>query len=117
MKHGVADAHVVGGDRERVQRDVAVVVRRHADHLVADHERREALKAADELRRAAEELGDRYAQLHYFEITTSALRAIMVEKGHITEKELEAKMDEVRARFNVPDELESPIKKGKVQPT
>jgi len=66
----------------------------------------------DELRRAAEELGERYSQLHYFEITTSALRAIMLEKGHITEEELKAKMEEVRARFNVPDETESPIKKG-----
>ena len=69
----------------------------------------------DELRRAAEELGDRYSQLQYFEITTSALRAIMLEKGYITKAELEAKMDEVRARFNVPDEMESPLKKGKVR--
>ena len=69
----------------------------------------------DELRRAAEELGERYSQLHYFEITTSALRAIMLEKGYITEDELNAKMKEVRARFEVPDEMESPIKKGKVR--
>jgi hypothetical protein len=31
----------------------------------------------------------------------------------MTEEELSAKMDEVRARFNVPDEMESPLKKGK----
>ena len=66
----------------------------------------------DELRRAAEELGDRYSQLQYFEITTSALRTIVVEKGYMTAEELEAKMKEVRARFNVPDEMESPIKKA-----
>jgi hypothetical protein len=69
----------------------------------------------DELRRAAEELGDRYSQLQYFEITTSALRAIVLEKGYMTEAELNAKMDEVRARFNVPDEMESPIKKGQAR--
>jgi hypothetical protein len=69
----------------------------------------------DELRRAAEELGDRYSQLQYFEITTSALRTIVLEKGYLTEEELKAKMDEVRARFNVPDEMESPIKKGRAR--
>jgi hypothetical protein len=57
-------------------------------------------------------LGDRYSQLQYFEITTSALRTIVLEKGYITPEELEAKMKEVRARFDVPDEMESPVKKG-----
>lgn len=66
----------------------------------------------DELRRAAEDLGDRYSKLEYFERTTSALRTVLIEKGLITEDELRAKMAEVRARFNVPDEMESPVKKG-----
>jgi hypothetical protein len=66
----------------------------------------------DELRRAAEDLGDKYAQLQYFEITTSALRTILMEKGYITDEELQAKMKEIRARFDVPDEMESPIKKA-----
>ena len=66
----------------------------------------------DELRRAAEELGERYKSLHYFEITTSALRTLMIEKGYMTEDELKAKMDEVRARFDVPDESASPLKQG-----
>lgn len=65
----------------------------------------------DELRRAAEDLGDKYAQLHYFEITTSALRTILIEKGYMTEAELADRMNEIRGRFNVPDEMESPIKK------
>ena len=73
---------------------------------------RNKIVRTDELRRAAEELGDRYSKLHYFEITTSALRTILLEKGLITEQELKAKMDEVRARFNVPNEMESPVKKG-----
>ncbi len=63
----------------------------------------------DELRRAAEDLGDRYSQLAYFERTTMALRTVLLEKGLITEVELKAKMDEIRARFNVPDEMESPL--------
>lgn len=73
---------------------------------------REKLVRMDELRRAAEDLGEKYAQLEYFEITTSALRAVLIEKGLITEQELARKMAEVRARFDVPDEGESPLKKG-----
>lgn len=65
----------------------------------------------DELRRAAEDLPD-YAELEYFERTTGALRTIAIERGLITDAELKKKMDEVRARFNVPDEMESPVKKA-----
>ncbi|MGZ9038994.1 MAG: hypothetical protein ACXW12_18050, partial [Burkholderiales bacterium] len=65
----------------------------------------------DELRRAAEDLRD-YSKLQYFEITTSALRTLMIEKGYMTEQELKAKMEEIRARFDVPDEMESPTKKA-----
>jgi hypothetical protein len=73
---------------------------------------RGGIVCTDELRRAAEGLGEKYAQLQYFEITTSALRTLMIEKGYMTEEELAAKMEEIRARFNVPDELESPVKKA-----
>ena len=69
------------------------------------------ITCTDELRRAAEDLGTRYQDLHYFEITTSALRTVLLEKGLFNEQELDAKMAEIRARFNVPDEMESPIKK------
>lgn len=73
---------------------------------------RKQIVCTDELRRAAEDLPN-YSKLEYFEITTSALRTLLLEKGLISEDELKARMDEVRARFNVPDEMESPIKKGK----
>jgi hypothetical protein len=66
----------------------------------------------DELRRAAEDLGEQYSKLAYFERTTSALKTVLIEKGLITEAELTAKMAEIRARFNVPDEMESPVKKA-----
>ena len=69
------------------------------------------ITVTDELRRAAEDLGERYKSMQYFEITTSAMRTVLLEKGLITERELAAKMAEIRARFNVPDEMESPIKK------
>ena len=83
---------------------------RQANALRSSLSRRKLVRT-DELRRAAEELGDEYKKLHYFEITTSALRTIMIEKGYMTEQELKAKMEEIRARFNVPDEMESPVKK------
>ena len=73
------------------------------------------LTCTDELRRAAEDLGSRYKDMHYFEITTSAMRTVLLEKGVITEQELNAKMTEIRARFNVPDEMESPLKKAAKQ--
>jgi Nitrile hydratase beta subunit, N-terminal len=73
---------------------------------------RNQIARTDELRRAAEDLGERYAKLEYFERTTLALRTILIEKNLITENELEAKMAEVRARFDVPKKRESPIKKG-----
>ena len=66
----------------------------------------------DELRRAAEDLGDQYYKLAYFERTTTALQNLLLEKGLFTKAELAAKMTEVRARFDVPPESESPIKKG-----
>jgi len=69
------------------------------------------ITCTDELRRAAEELGEEYAKLQYFEITTRAMRTVLLEKGLITEAELKAKMAEIRARFDVPDEMESPVKK------
>jgi Nitrile hydratase beta subunit len=52
----------------------------------------------DELRRAAEDLGERYLQLGYFERTTHAMRVVLLEHGFFTEAELQAKMAEVRKR-------------------
>jgi hypothetical protein len=73
---------------------------------------RQGIVCTDELRRAAEDLGEKYAQLQYFEITTCALRTLMIEKGYMTDEALRSKMEEIRARFDVPDEMASPIKKA-----
>lgn len=53
----------------------------------------------DELRRAAEELGDRYYRLGYFERTTEAMHNLLLEKGFFTPAEIEAKVREVRRRY------------------
>ena len=54
----------------------------------------------DELRRAAEDLGERYYELEYFERTTAALRRVLIEHGFFTEGELAAKIAEVRRRYD-----------------
>ena len=54
----------------------------------------------DELRRAAEELGERYYQLGYFERTTEAMRDLLLEKGFFTRAQLERKIAEVRKRYD-----------------
>jgi hypothetical protein len=71
---------------------------------------RKRIVRVDELRRAAEDLGDRYYKLEYFERTTTALRTVLLEKGLFTEAELAAKMAEVRARFDAPGQARA--KKG-----
>jgi Nitrile hydratase beta subunit len=82
---------------------------RQANALRSVLQRNKVLRT-DQLRRAAEDLGATYSKLQYFEITTSALRTILLEKGLITEQELNVKMDSVRARFDLPDETQSSIK-------
>ena len=53
----------------------------------------------DELRRAAEDLGGKYYELEYFARTTHALRTVLIEKEFFTEAELQAKIAEVRKRY------------------
>ena len=84
---------------------------RQANGLRSVLQRKQVVRT-DELRRAAEDLGARYSELQYFEITTSALRAVLLEKGLVAEDELDRKMKEVRARFDVPDEMNSPLKRA-----
>lgn len=84
---------------------------RQANGLRSVLQRNKILRT-DELRRAAEDLGAEYSKLAYFEITTSALRTVLIEKGLITPDELKRKMEEVRARFAVPDEMGSALKRG-----
>jgi nitrile hydratase beta subunit-like protein len=52
----------------------------------------------DEMRRAAEDLGERYYELSYFQRITEALRNLLLEKGLFSEAELRRRMDEVRKR-------------------
>lgn len=52
----------------------------------------------DELRRAAEDLGEDYAHMAYFERTTSAARTVLIERGYFTADELAAQIAEIERR-------------------
>jgi hypothetical protein len=52
----------------------------------------------DELRRAAEDLGERYEKLEYFQRTTEALRKVLLERGFFTEEDLARKIAEIQRR-------------------
>ena len=60
------------------------------------------LVTLDETRRAAEDLGERYFQLSYFERLAEALIIVLKEKNFFTDLELNKQIEIVRERFNVP---------------
>ena len=60
------------------------------------------LATVDEMRRAAENLGDRYNQIGYFEKQTEALAIVLAERGIIPKKMLQTELNNVRERFQVP---------------
>ena len=53
----------------------------------------------DELRRVTEDLGEHYYELAYFEKAAVAMRNVLIEKGIIDGSELDARIDEMRARY------------------
>ena len=60
------------------------------------------LATLDELRRACEDLGDRYYELNYFERLTEALVIVLKEKEFFTDEIFDNRMKVIRERFNVP---------------
>ena len=60
------------------------------------------LATVDEMRRAAENLGDRYNQIGYFEKQTEALAIVLTERGIIPKEMLQTELNKVRERFQVP---------------
>ena len=54
----------------------------------------------DESRRAREQMGEPlYSDLAYFERATECMKMILVEKGYLTEEELESRMREIEQRI------------------
>ena len=54
----------------------------------------------DESRRAREQMGDPpYSDLGYFERATESMKIVLLEKGFLTEQELETRMKEIEQRM------------------
>lgn len=66
------------------------------------------LATLDEMRRAAEDLGNRFYEIGYFERQTEAAAIAMLERGIFTRHQLDTQMAKVRASFDVP-KLELPV--------
>ena len=60
------------------------------------------LASLDEMRRAAEDLGERFYQIGYFERQTEAAAIAMIERGVFTQSEFDAEIEAARAKFDVP---------------
>lgn len=60
---------------------------------------RKRLRTVHESRRAAEELGDDYNRLAYFERTTRALANVLYEKGVLNREEVTARVKAIRGRL------------------
>jgi len=60
---------------------------------------RRRLRTVHETRRAAEELGDDYNRLAYFERAAQALANLLYEKGALNRAEVAARMDMIRQRL------------------
>jgi hypothetical protein len=60
---------------------------------------RRRLRTVHESRRAAEELGDEYHRLAYFERAARAMANLLYEKGALTKDEVSARMDMIRRRL------------------
>ena len=61
---------------------------------------RKRLRTVHESRRAAEELGNDYNRLAYFERSAQALANLMCEKGILCRDEVAARMDTIRRRLS-----------------
>ena len=56
----------------------------------------------DEMRRVAEDMGDRYFKLTYFERHSESARVILIERGLLEETEITLKISQIRKKFEVP---------------
>jgi len=83
---------------------------KHANALRMAISRHAHLGTLDEMRRATEELGERYYQLSYFERQTESLAAVLTERGYLTDARLRARMAEIEKRFNETPILDLPAK-------
>ena len=56
----------------------------------------------DEMRRVAEDMGDRYYELTYFERHSESAKVILIERGILEETAIKLKVSEIRKKFEIP---------------
>ena len=56
----------------------------------------------DEMRRVAEDMGDKYFELTYFERHSESAKVILIERGILEETAIKLKVSEIRKKFEVP---------------
>jgi len=84
---------MAGGPIDRAAKDAP-----HWAHVIDVIRERSRLVSLHEQRRKIEEMGPAlYAALSYYEIRALAVKRLLIEKGVITEDELDARMDRIRA--------------------
>ncbi len=71
----------------------------HANALRMAITRYSSLGTLDEMRRLAEDLGERFYQISYFERQTEALALVLVERDIFSQEDLDARMEEIAQKF------------------
>ena len=71
----------------------------HANALRMAISRYSNLGTLDEMRRLAEDLGERFYQIGYFERQTEALALVLVERGIISQHDLDTCIDDIDRKF------------------
>ncbi len=78
-----------------------------AIHVLLGDEKRRIIRV-DENRRAIESLGeDVYNTLSYYERWTAAMTRLLLEKGVLTQEEIDRKIEDIRARERASGKQES----------
>ena len=80
----------------------------HANALRMAITRYSNLGTLDEMRRVAEELGERFYQIGYFERQTEALAIVLAERKVIDDRQLKSRMNEIEKRFQEVPKLDLP---------
>ena len=89
------------GRVDRDEHEPTMTERRIDAMMMLMRQKPRAFWGADENRRTIESLSpDFYEHSQYYERWVAAMRALLVEKGLLTEDEIEKKLNEVRARYD-----------------
>ena len=93
------------GEIDRHEHEPTMTERRIDAMMMLMRQKPRAFWGADENRRTVESLSpEYYERSEYYERWVVAMRSLLVEKGLLTDAEIEQKLRDVRARFDHPKE-------------